>query len=309
MTAKVYCPDIECESCVRLLKKSFENVKGLGNYSFNKDSIDFQYDQAFISPEDLIKIINERGFRASLTPYPRKTFKERFRDFRENKTKYENEYKIIKYSILAFVLISILEIIAYYGLFKNYPDFISKYLIWIFYVNVSVLTIGTSIWHIKSYKTELTSMVGMMVGMTFGMQTGMMLGTIIGATNGFFMGATIGMLLGVLVGFYNGKCCGIMGILEGLMAGLMGGVMGGMTGAMFIADKIQIFMPIFMLINLIIMIGLSYMLFEESIEHNPKVQKNKIDFFSYFSYCLVFILIIVAMIIYGPKSGLAGVLA
>jgi hypothetical protein len=233
----------------------------------------------------------------------RKTINERLKDFIRNKKKYEVEYTMLRYSLLVFVLISLLELIAYFALFKDMPHFVSRYAWWIFYLNIAVVALASSIWHLKSYKTEVTMMAGMMIGMTFGMQTGMMIGTIITATNGLITGGLIGMLSAVTVGFYNGKCCGIMGILEGMMAGVMGGLMGGMIGTMFYVDHILLLMPFFMLINVLIMAGLSYMLYEEMVE-GKKIQKTPIEFGKLFSYSLVITVVFITIMIYGPKTGL-----
>ena len=150
-------------------------------------------------------------------------------------------------------------------------------------------------------------MVGMMIGMTFGMQTGMMLGTIIAATNGLFVGGLTAMLIAVSVGFYNGKCCGIMGVMEGMMAGVMGGIMGSMIGTMFRVDHILWFMPAFTLINILILWGLSYMLFEEVVEHNPSTKKAPVSFSTFFFACLIVSAALTTLIVYGPRTGLAAI--
>ena len=99
-----------------------------------------------------------------------------------------------------------------------------------------------------------------------------------------------------------------MGVMEGMMAGVMGGLMGAMIGTMMRVDNILLFMPVFMILNLFIMWGLSYMLFEEVVEDNPTIQKKEINFLTFFSYCFIATLIITILIIYGPKTGLARIL-
>lgn len=250
MHVKVYCPDIECDSCARLLKRSFEKAEGIVKFEINKESIDFEYNRGESSVEMILKIIRSKGFRASLEPFIRKNFKERLRDFRENKSKYELEYRMLNYLLFNLFCLLVFNAAVYLIFLKNVPDFLQRYGWWAFYTMISIASIGTAMWHFRSYKGEVTSMTGMMIGMTFGMQTGLMIGTIIGATNGIFIGSMAGMLSAVIVGIYNGKCCGIMGILEGVMAGLMGGTMGGMIGVMMFADHILWFMPFFFLINI-----------------------------------------------------------
>jgi len=301
---KIYCPDIECDSCIKVISKTLEK-SGINNFKINQDSIDLDSKG---EEEKVLSLIREKGYRAGLEPFERKTFSERFRDFRQNKGKYVTEYKMLKYSALTFILLLVLEFIIYNLFFKSQPGFLQNYGWWIFYATLAVVSIGTSIWHIKSYVVKFTCMTGMMVGMTFGMQTGMMLGIILGATNGFFIGSVIGMIFAVGVGYYNGRIVGIMGVLEGMMAGVMGGVMGAMTGVMMRLDNILLFMPLFMFFNVSIMTGLSYMLFEEVVEHRPNVQKNKIKFLNFFFFCLIALLILSVLMIYGPKTGLARVI-
>ena len=150
-------------------------------------------------------------------------------------------------------------------------------------------------------------MVGMMVGMTFGMQTGMMIGTIIASTNGIFMGGMTGMLCAVGIGIFNGRCCGIMGILEGMMAGIMGGLMGAMVGTMFFADHILWLMPVFMFLNVAVMWGLSYMLYEEFVEDNPKTQMHPARFSSLLVFGIISSALLLVIMVYGMKTGLARV--
>lgn len=302
MNTTIYCPDITCESCVKILSKALQK-EGIKQVIINHDAIEVSHDDN-ITEKELIRIIQENGYRASLNAFDNKTLFLRVKEFFTNKEKYEIEYRMIKYSILALAFLCTLDVLAYYALFKNTPDFVAKYAWWLFYTNLAVVSIGAAIWHLKSYKSQVTHMVGMMIGMTFGMQTGMMLGTIIGATNGLFVGGTVSMLIAVGVGYYNGKCCGIMGIMEGMTAGVMGGVMGSMIGTMFSVDHIFYFMPIFILVNILIMLGLSIMLYEEMVE-DKKVQKKQIDFITYMAYCLIATTILTLFIIYGPKTGLA----
>jgi len=303
MKTKIYCPDIECDSCIKVISRALDK-KGIKEFKFTNEAVDITHEES-IKPKVLIDVIREKGFRADLQPFVRKTFMERCRDFKQNKKKYEVEYTLIKYSVLAFILLAVMDVLAYFALFKIIPNFISKYAWWLLYINLTVVSVGAAVWHFKSYKASITTMMGMMIGMTFGMQTGMMLGTIIGATNGLFMGGMTGMVLASALGIYTGKCCGAMGVLEGLMAAVMGGPMGAMIGSMFFVDHILWFMPVFMLLNLIIMWGLSYLLFEEVIEHNMKIQKKPIDFTTFLSYCVIVSAALTTLIVYGFKTGLA----
>ena len=302
MKITIYCPDIECESCVRVIQEVVEKLP-IEDYSFSKDTVVIDYDAKKITPDSILVAIRATGFRAGTSPFPRRTFSERFRDFTSNKKKYYQEYKILKYSLVSLIFVVILQVLLYFMLssFSNYGW-------WIFYANISAISIIAAVMHIKSYRYTVTHMVGMMIGMTFGMQTGMMIGTIIGATNGMFIGSMTGMLLGVLVGGYNGKCCGVMGVMEGMMSGVMGGTMGGMLGVMMNVDHIMWFMPIFTLINIAILIGLSYMLFEEAIENNNTVVRIDLSFMKFFFISLIAVVLLSLLIIYGPKTGVAALI-
>ncbi len=306
MKTKVYCPDIECESCIKVITKALQKIQGVEHFEFKHNAVEVTHDEQ-VKASDLIGAIQQKGYRASLDEFHRMTFSERFKDFRKNHQKYAVERTMLKNTILAIVILLALDAFAYFSFLKAIPDFWTKYGWWMLYVDVTVVSIGAAIWHIKSYKANVTSMIGMMIGMTFGMQTGMMLGTIIAATNGLFVGGLSGMLIAVAVGFYNGKCCGIMGVMEGMMAGVMGGIMGSMIGTMFSVDHILWFMPAFTVINLFILWGLSYMLFEEVVEHNVMTKKQPIDSATFFFACFLVSIALTALVVYGPRTGLAAI--
>lgn len=305
MKKTIYVPDIECDSCSKLISKKLSEEQGINNFSMTEESVDVDFDEQKTNTQNIIKIISDSGFRASEEPFERKTLKERMRDFKENKKKYEVEKKILRYTVALFFALLIIEAIVYFVVLKNIPDFIQKYALWIIYLDVSVSVIALGMWHIFSYRAKVTCMVGMMIGMTIGMQTGMMIGAILGATNGFFTGAMVGMLLAVIVGSIAGKCCGVMGVMEGMMAGVMGGTMGPMISVMMFSDNLNIFMPVYLIINIIITWGLSYMLYEEVVENKKGVIKKPIDFMTLTAYTTIITLIILAIMLYGPKSGLA----
>jgi len=303
MKVKIYVPDMECESCSTLLKKRFDKLEGIQNLHFSSEAVEISFDENKVKEETLVQTIKNAGYRASVHPFEKKNFKERKREFLEKKEKFNLEWKIIKYSLSLFIILSLLEIAAYFLFLKNIPYFLEKYPWWFFYLNISVATLATAIWHYRSYKAKVTCMLGMMIGMTMGMQTGMMLGAVFGATNGLFLGAIVGVISGVGIGVYTGKCCGIMGILQGMMAGLMGGVMGPMVTLMLFADNIFWFMPLYMLVNVLILWGFSYMIFEEMVE-NKDVQKVPLSFTKLLCISLVITSVLLILMLYGIKSPL-----
>ncbi len=308
MKKTIYCPDITCESCVKVLTRVFNGLDGIKTFSVKKDTILVDYNDKKIGIEQLLEAIRQKGYRASLTAFSRKTFTERTRDFLNNKKKYEVEYTMLRYTFLSFFLLVLLEIIGYYTFFKQNYSFLSQYGWWIFYTDVTIVAIAAAIWHFKSYRTEVSHMVGMMIGMTLGMASGLLIGAILGATNGLFVGATVGMIFASLTGAYTGKCCGVMGVLEGLMAGIMGAMMGAMIVVMLMAEHLLWFMPVYVLILLIVIIGLSYMLFEEVIEDQESIEKEPIDFWTFFSYCFLATFLLILIMLYGWKSAIVMVM-
>lgn len=296
----IYCPDIECESCEKLISKKLSKNDKIKKVEFSQDSIRVDGD---VNSKDIIKEIETLGFRASENPFSRKTLGERIRHFKENKHLYKIERKAFFMFFKSLGLILILELLAYLGFFIQTPNFISKYGIWLIYLALSVASISTALWHFYSYKTNISCMMGMMIGMTVGMQTGMLIGAIIGATNGFFIGALVGMLVSVAVGIISGQCCGVMGVLEGMMAGVMGGTMGPMITVMMFSDGLNVFMPFYVIINILIMLGMIYMFFEESVEGKAaKIRKISPQIF--YGLLIIITAVLIAIMTYGPKSPL-----
>ena len=303
MRIKLYVPDIECESCVKVLERRFAKVQGVHGTKFSEEAVEVDYDEAKIKTEEIIDTIKNAGYRAATHPFEKKSFRERGRHFLEQKAKYELEYKLLKYTLGIFFILTILETIAYIGFLKQIPLFAEKYTWWLFYLNISVATLAVAVWHFSAYKAKVTTMLGMMVGMTIGMQTGMMLGAVFGATNGLFIGSVVGVVLAVSAGVYVGKCCGISGILQGMMSGLMGGVMGPMVTLLLFADHLLWFMPLYTIINVLILWGFSYMIYEEVVE-DKIVIKKPMDFYTLASASIILTSILVTIIIYGIKSPL-----
>lgn len=290
---------------MKLIDKKIKTLQGIQEHAVTREGVDVSYDPSLLTEENMLAAIRTLGFRASLQPFERKTMKERLRDIKENRQKYKTEITMVKYAVLLFFVLVAAEAFAYSTIFSDIPGFLERYGWWFLYLDISIVSIGAAVWHYVSYEAKMTCMVGMMIGMTMGMQTGMMLGAVLGATNGFFIGALAGMLLGVIVGTIAGSCCGIMGILEGSMAGIMGGTMGAMISVMMLSDNILWFMPVFIAINVFVLLGLSYMLYEEVVEGKDIVHRKN-DFFTFASFCVVTAAILSAIIIYGPKSAIVG---
>ena len=306
MRVKIYVPDIECDSCVRVISKAFRKEESIHSFTFHDDNVDVDFDEGRIRKTEIVNLIKKLSFRAGFEPFDRKSFKERARHYKENKHKYKIETKVFSYSLIVFMVLLVLETFTYSTFLNKIPDFLVNYGWWILYLNISVVVLGMGIWHVYSYKYKMTCMLGMMVGMTIGMQSGMMIGAVIGATNGFFVGSMAGMLLGTFVGAVTGKGCGIMGVIEGMMAGVMGGTMGAMITVMMFSDHVLWFMPFYMAINVAIVWGMSYMLYEEVVEDNEKTVPTPIDFTTISLGMVIVNFVLLGLMIFGPKSAFIG---
>jgi len=214
-------------------------------------------------------------------------------------------YKALKYGFIAFLILILLQTIAFIGFWNNaILNFFSHYAWWLLYLDLSVASIGATIWYMSSYKGTVTCMTGMMIGMTVGMQAGMMIGAVVGGTNGFFIGAMVGMTVAVIAGTITGAVCGIMGAVQGMMSGVMAGTMGAMITVMMFTDNVFIFMPYYMIINVLILLGLIYLFYEEVVEGKKGVKKQSLDVSTFISACVIVTAIITIIMIYGPKSPL-----
>ena len=81
MKQKIYCPDIECDSCVKVLSKVFSRLQGIESYDVQKTYIGVSFDESLISVANIIQAIKDKGYRASLEPYSRKRIRDRTKEF------------------------------------------------------------------------------------------------------------------------------------------------------------------------------------------------------------------------------------
>src|SRR3989338_2266793 len=141
MKIHLYIPDIVCESCVKLMQKRFNSLQGIESVSFTDDGATIVYNESLIHPEHIKESIRALNFRVSETPFERKTFPERLRDVKENKQKYELEYRALVYMGVTLILMVLLQVFAYFGFLRFIPDFMSNYGWWLFYLDVSVIAL------------------------------------------------------------------------------------------------------------------------------------------------------------------------
>ena len=216
------------------------------------------------------------------------------------------EKSMIKTAFYNLIFLILIEAIAYFGFFKNIPDFFSKYGYYLIFLVIAVVINSIAIWHIKAYRHVFSCTTGMMIGMTIGMSSGFSIGLIVGATNGMFIGSLAGIIVGIIVGSYAGNCCGIMGIMEGMMAGLMGGLMGAMTSVMTLNDNLAVFVPILMISVLAMIIGLIIMIYQEEISKKPDVHYHGFELLPFITVNFIITLGLTFLMVFGPRSFLFG---
>ena len=216
------------------------------------------------------------------------------------------EKSLIKTAIYTLMFLTLIEVISYYGFFRNVPDFFSRYGYYLIFLIISIVINSVAVWHVKAYKHSFSHMSGMMIGMTIGMSSGFSVGLIIGATNGMFIGSLAGLIIGMIIGGYVGNCCGIMGVMEGMMAGLMGGIMGAMTSVMTLNDNLKAFVPILTISMSIIMFGLIVMIYQEEIAKKKDIDYKGFDFLPFITVNFIITIALTFLMIYGPRSFLFG---
>ncbi len=225
-----------------------------------------------------------------------------WKEFLFRREKFQLEWKMILYMGLTSFILLVLLVLSYVSFWSSDHTFLAKRGWWFVYLIITVVSTAGTLWHFTSHKAPFSTMVGMIIAMTFGMQAGVMISVVVGSTNGMFMGCLVGVVVGAAAGMYAGRCCGIVGILQGAMAGMMGGTMGPMIALMMKNDNILYFMPIFMILNVMILIGITFLVYDDIARRTEKIEKKPTNFATFFSYCLFTTLIFVLIIVYGYKS-------
>jgi hypothetical protein len=90
-----------------------------------------------------------------------------------------------------------------------------------------------------------------------------------------------------------------MGAMEGMMAGLMSGTMGAMTTVMMINDHVLAFMYMLSGICLVMVGGLSYMMFREA----GPAPRAGFSFARFATLSIALGAMMLAVMVYGPKNG------
>ncbi len=199
------------------------------------------------------------------------------------------------------LMIIALEVIGYFVLFRNIPDFLKTYGYYLALLIIAIVVNAVAVWHITAFKRIIPCMTGMMIGMTLGMTTSLSIGMIVGATNGMFIGGVVSLVIGMAIGFWTGRCCGIMGTMEGMMAGLMGGVMGPMISLMAF-NFVKPMVAIVLFAVVLVLFGLMYMMYKEELALEEKTPYQGYSFIPFAVVCVLVALIITLIMIYAPKS-------
>jgi len=210
------------------------------------------------------------------------------------------EGELVKTIFVSFITSVATLGLLYFLKLKQVENFIPKYGFFVFFSILSFAVLIPAIKQVRAYK-EFPCMSGMMIGMTIGMISGFLPAFYVGSTNGMFWGSTMGMVTGIYFGISNGKCCGTMGIMEGIMAGFMGSLMGAMTAVMTLNDNLKYLGIIVFIVSAIVMLGLNYMIFRESAHLERKIKEGQ---FYTITTTFIFTIVIVWLIVYGPRSTL-----
>ncbi len=212
---------------------------------------------------------------------------------------FEAEHRLLQYTIGCLVMASL----AMYGAFQFLAagnDSVARQWPILALLPIGTALVGGSLLHIRPLREHFNCTHGMMAGMGIGMMSGFMSGALMGATNGMFMGSVGGMIIGMGISAYAMRKNGIMSILEGLMAGLMSGTMGAMLSVMMITDHLIEFLYILFGVSFLILGGMSYFMLQEV---GPiQSEKKTIRFIPFVGFCLVAMLLILTLIVWGPKS-------
>jgi len=214
--------------------------------------------------------------------------------------------RLAYYAPTLLFITGILQFLAYHLYFSNIPDFISRYVWWIIYLDISTVALVSVLGYLRAYHLNTSHMLSMMIGMVVGMQAGTMLGAVVGATNGLFVGALVGMLSGGMFGIYIGcRCRSTMAVVQGLMSGGMAGTMGAMLIVMMLRDHVLYFMPFFTLTNILILLGFTYLFHEHAVASGEcSLREQSHGFFPLLGLNLLTTGLLAGLMIFGPKGSM-----
>lgn len=299
---------MHCENCEKTITRALSNVGvTVTSISHKTQQAKVTYDESILKSRIAAAVI-DAGYELKDSVQENNGrvlgFLDRLRGIRkamrENPAAFAHEKRIALTSLGTLAAVLGLEYLLYVAVFWNIENFWVRYGQYMIYASIAVVATGAAIRQLRAYRGSVSCMSGMMIGMTIGMMSSMLIGITLGATNGMFIGGVVSMILGMTLGAWVGACCGIMGTMEGMMAGLMGGTMGPMISVMMINDRLNYFLPFFFVAGLMILFGLSYIVFKEH-----KARASDIRPYGFWSFTLInfaVVAIISLIMVWGPKA-------
>ena len=300
---------MHCESCERIISRTVEKHEGAKAISFDLRANTMKIECADAQLPKIKEELLSKGYQLLLPGeeakqgYEAGSFSRIFSflsSLLTGSNGFAHENAMLFYSALTLVAILMLQSFLYIFAFRNIPNFLNIYGTLLFLAAISIVAVMFSFFHVRAFKERTSCMVGMMMGMSIGMMGGFLIGAFAGATSGMFVGSLAGMAFGMFLGFEAGRCCGVMGGMEGLMGGLMAGTMGAMLSVMMLSDHLMLFLFILTGIAITILAGLSYLAYKEF----GNLQKMPISALQFAAYCIAIDLLVSAILVFAPKSGL-----
>ena len=289
---------LDCDSCNKVVARLAErsNCRLL--------SLDFDAGNIVVEDSDDSSIsrfkeaLQEAGYGVNGTPLQRGSLSRPLKFLSDvlSKAEYSVEREILEAGVASLILMLALTMLAFYlpalSAVRNYLPLL---LLGAFGTAASYLALA----HHRAFSSAASCMTGMMVGMTIGMMGGFLAGALSGAANGMFVGSLAGLAIGVFFGVLAGLQIGVMGVLEGMMAGIMGGTMGAMLSVMLFNDHLFEFLIVLFAACILVLFGLSYMLFRENGLANGG---RKPSLFGAITVNTLFFAAFSAFLVWGPKT-------
>jgi len=248
--------------------------------------------------------IRSLGFQVDTVPLADVPVRSLLRSFWSTGDGHGRERSTIFVSIAMVVLLSVVSVVLWKGIWTRFAAVTTLDLTWLIYLAISSGVLLPALCYLRSYRSAFPMMTGMMSGMTQGMLAGLLIGTVVGASNGFFMGALVGSAVAMLIGYLAGNRSGVGSVLEGLMAGLMNGSMGGMMGLMLLPDHILWFLPPFFLAATGIL-WLQLLSVGRDARSRGTIAWQPVPLMTILLVTLVTYLGIALLMMFGPSAGLA----
>lgn len=215
-------------------------------------------------------------------------------------------FRLIRNAAVTLFVIILAQFVLERWFGRKDIDFAEHYGLWIFYLDISVVALISTLSYVRSYiYADSGHVVGMLIGMTIGMQVGTMVGGVLGATNGFFVGSMVGILLGAIYGVITAWCCGSVAVLHGLMGGAMGGPMGAMVVGMMLPDNVGVFMPFFTGVNVLILMCFTYIFYRECVVDGRCPTRKPLGLPTLVMTSVVTTSALAAIVLFGPRGPMA----